>query len=163
MTAGEMAERVRASSGPDRELDLALLNLYYAADVPYRWSSSPFLVNRDGSQQREIAVLDFPEAMPPEEQEFYRTYSEAHGGLPSALTPPAFTGSVDAALALVERMLPGWEYVLNVRDRGISANLIWPDQSPVVRAKVGRAATLPLAILAALLEAIQSHQKEGGV
>lgn len=62
---------------------------------------------------------------------------------------PAYTTSLDAALALAERALPGSVAVLNTHDRSVLFAL-----SPVhMAAKTTKAATLPLALCIAVLKA----------
>jgi hypothetical protein len=74
--------------------------------------------------------------------------------------PPDVTASVDAAFALVERMLPGWVYGVDPHENGCIAyvGFVAPnkDDDQIFR---GRAATLALAILAAALSALIA-QKE---
>lgn len=76
----------------------------------------------------------------------WRSGGKHHGEMD---TLPPFTASIDAALALVERLLPGWNYTFN---RG-HCEL----RHPKHRAKDVQAfgKTTPLAILAALLSALK--------
>lgn len=78
---------------------------------------------------------------------------------------PQFTTSIDAALALVERVLPGFQWLIrNDETRGFFANLHEPHKSP----NQGHwsapcwAATPALAILSALLTALIA-QKQASV
>jgi len=74
------------------------------------------------------------------------------------------TASVDAALALVERVLPGWKYRLDQYPDRVECNLgqwrqgfgLYGDDFD------GTALTAPLAILAALLTALISQSSDGG-
>jgi len=59
----------------------------------------------------------------------------------------------DAALALMEAVLPGWLWTKKWSERNVVA-LIRPNQGPVVRGFEGEAATVPLAIILALLTAL---------
>lgn len=78
---------------------------------------------------------------------------------------PYILGSIDAALSLVERMLPGWHVQMNTgdHDRGhhhkpwakVVPNLN-NDAGWLVGAHEGRAATQPAALILALLRAL--HQ-----
>lgn len=65
---------------------------------------------------------------------------------------PAYTASVDAALALVERLLPGWNWHLN--RLGQPRAVI--NDGPKAQFECWDNTTLPLAILAALLTALQA-------
>ena len=74
---------------------------------------------------------------------------------------PVFTGSIDAALALVERCLPGSGYVIGMGretpDDPLGACAIYSGLSGDSRELAEEEApTLPLAILLALLTALQS-------
>jgi hypothetical protein len=82
-------------------------------------------------------------------------------GMEFGWNTPAYTASIDAALALVERLLPGWRRRLEEPhgDGGWRASLIWPDQEDVVRAKVAEAPTAPLAILLALFRALSARPR----
>ena len=68
------------------------------------------------------------------------------------ITP--YTASIDAALALVERMLPGWGVSLHIGDTGASCAVSKPVKFEEIW---GSAPTVPLAILAALLSALSSQ------
>lgn len=68
------------------------------------------------------------------------------------------SGSIDAALALTERLLPGWWWL---REDGQSIRLVGPDNGDCYPSAVGRHHLVPLAILAALLSAL-THTAEGG-
>lgn len=76
---------------------------------------------------------------------------------------PAFTSSIDAAVALVERVLPGWELQVHGRD-GIGTVLIYRGDVPFARAPRGDSGSmsrpLPLAVVLAALRALKA--KEGG-
>lgn len=79
-------------------------------------------------------------------------------GRAGAYKPAAYTASIDAALALVERMLPGCKLMIDTRAIGgetMRAKLFPP---PIVAHNdltlIGYGATLPLAIVSALLAAL---------
>lgn len=65
-----------------------------------------------------------------------------------------FTYSLDAAIALVERMKPGWTYLLN-NDSGNMADL-FPPKWPFAQNFEAEAATMPLAICLALFRALEA-------
>lgn len=67
---------------------------------------------------------------------------------------PRIMESIDAALALVERKLPGWWWL---REDGQSIRLVGPDNGDCYPSAVGRHHLVPLAILAALLTALEAQ------
>lgn len=75
---------------------------------------------------------------------------------------PAYTASIDAALALVERVLPGWEW-LKKSPKVITLYRPLTEQEDTAKAWAkhidGTGATIPLAILSALLRALTSNQE----
>lgn len=81
---------------------------------------------------------------------------EAFGdGVRNALPVPTYTASIDAALALVERKLPGWIWMLDKNESGPFDFVLWAETG--LRAKANAMGpTAPLAILAALLTALTS-------
>jgi hypothetical protein len=66
------------------------------------------------------------------------------------------TELVDAALALVERMLPGWKYQLNQNE---GCGLIKSGNVLTTQVVWEKANTMPLAILAALLSALIAQRE----
>jgi len=77
---------------------------------------------------------------------------------------PAYTASIDAAIALVEKMLPpAWvrldEWFMGEDKPAVAAILPKPTPNVTFSAK---AATLPIALLIALLTALESGKTEGG-
>lgn len=86
---------------------------------------------------------------------------------------PAITASIDAALALVETKLPGWSHHIHLHPDEAHVDLYklgdlvtQNDQlyRPVVMGPfdAGPLPTLPLAILSALLRALESQEQAGG-
>ena len=73
---------------------------------------------------------------------------------------PAYTDSIDAALGLVERVLPGWMwYVGSVGENDMpQATITEPVED--CRDFVGHAPTAPLAILLALLRALAQESQD---
>lgn len=66
-----------------------------------------------------------------------------------------YTGSVDAALGLVERVLPDWRPSTQRSRSGFhDCYLHFDDETGWLRQSHGQAPTLPLAIIAALLSAL---------
>jgi len=87
-----------------------------------------------------------------------------HFGSPGALdrTPPPYTASIDAAIALVERMLPGWRFNARmVSPNGYSCWLEAGTEGVVeVFAPIGYATTLPVAILLALFRTLDAQEDQ---
>jgi hypothetical protein len=72
------------------------------------------------------------------------------------LAPPALTASIDAALALVERVKPGWGHEIGKSAKGGARQrcLLFPgDDTNKELSQYAEAATEPLAIMTALLRA----------
>jgi hypothetical protein len=69
-------------------------------------------------------------------------------------TPPAFSTSLDAALALVDRVRPEWEWSVNKDQHGAEASLDRPWTAGAASAEFeGRAPTPAAALICALLKA----------
>ena len=134
----ELLERVRAATGPDRSIDVAI-----AIAFP-----------PEGEKRRELS-----DASTRCGQYWYsHKYEE---GSRSALE---FTASIDAALALTERMLPGWSWKI-VGEPGA----VYPHcavvrnaatLSDVAEAFVASHRTPSLAILSALLAALIAQEPQ---
>ena len=123
----ELLARVQKATGPDREIDVAIM----------------------------AACFEWAKAEPP----YYAPHcvgdEPIYWHAPSWLRKrpcPELTGSIDAALALVERVLPGND-VLVMRDTGQWEANIGPQESFV--SFEGKCSNAPLSILAALLAALQ--------
>lgn len=113
-----LLERVRAATGPDREIDGEIAKLCGWLKTPLDW------IDNLGRKRN---------------------------------LPPAFTASLDASVALIERELSGWSLGLHDRQVGPEAKLF---RAYVVKGSpirptpfVEDAATRPLALLAAFLAA----------
>lgn len=126
-----LLSRLEASEGADRELD-AELAVAFSGD-PEAWVVNPS-----------------PHSI----------FSAAPGwwrdGSDKSHDAPAYTTSVDAALALVERVLPGREWIVEGGGGGSStAVLLAPfEDEGSGEAHTGRLKTPALALLAALLKAL---------
>jgi hypothetical protein len=133
----QLAERVMAATGPDRELDCDILG---AVD-PER------LAYFDAEYERLKTAI---EAMGPEAVKHRMPGLRSHSH-----HPPAYSRSLDAAMTLVPE---GWLPLMDstdATDGGHSVELYGPDDTPIVSAK---ASTLPNALTAATLLAIASTQ-----
>lgn len=125
-----LLEKIQGVTGLDRELDILI-----GAATGYR--------NRfDGSLLSDVLAM-------PERHEEGMQWEGV----------PAYTASLDAALALVERVLPGFDADVNIRSgEEPMAAYVWP-AGTYIGGHGAQAATAPLALLAALLTALIS--KEG--
>lgn len=151
----ELLEMVKAASGPDREIDLALTNAFDRHESGYLWRWGGQAV-APGS--KDIAVLDAPD----------EDMIHLIGDNRSVIIPPKRTASIDAALALTERLLPGWTiaHLTQQDDKTWFCELregFLTSYNRVAMSETGygknRPKTLPLAILQALLSALST--KEG--
>lgn len=130
-----LLERVKVATAPDRELD-----------VRFGMFESGLAMNEDV-----LAQIGVPHT----------------GWTPSEDEWPRYTASIDAALALVEKTLPGWCYAIQsvVLGKDTLNHIPWCGLasgywSGVFDEHEGRGATLPLAILAALLTALIAEQQQ---
>ena len=70
--------------------------------------------------------------------------------------PPAYTLSIDAIVAIIERKLPGWHIQVERHPDFCDATL-WP--SPDAPYWLTHAATMPMALCASFLRALQAQQE----
>jgi hypothetical protein len=156
-THADIIKRLEAATGPDRGLDGII-----ARDVEH-WIPH---FDLDGDD-----LLDWPDMgghwHSPGDPSAFRCAI-----VDGALEPPHYTASIDAALALVERMLPGWGwniscpdkyynetnfYALVVSDEDNGAEEPWDIERDVFEAS-GK--TAPLAILLALFRALERQDSD---
>lgn len=84
-------------------------------------------------------------------------YPALIGGIPFPGIIPPLTSSLDATIALVERVLPGWAW--SVFDDGHA--WLWPDQKRDLLAGFqARVSTPPLALLTALFRALIAQMEK---
>lgn len=145
-----LIERIEAASGPGRELDAHISFLIGDHKIVSR--SSGWAIFEAPFEQGNWAAASG-----------CKSYDDAISMLASFLSLPAYTTSIDAAVALVERMLPGQQWTLgqNIHHRYwlCTLNVISGDPEGVTAMASSHAApTPPLAVLAALLRALQ-HQE----
>lgn len=141
-----LLERVKAATGPDRTID---------RDLSVLPGGPNFVKERDGH----IAYFRHSDT-----DERGRTMAFASGPTGSDFDGlnesawPFYTASIDAALALVERMLPGWPWVASSlgEEDCPSAAVTTPDGD--FDDFTCSAATPPLALLAALLSALIARE-----
>lgn len=127
-----LVERLREAKGPDREIDG---DLFFELDPEF----PNFAMH--------MSALPDP-----------ATFAT---GAYTSVKAPAYTSSIDAALALVERVLPGWRYDLHSPRFGTPFEAVLMDGDGAARKiVVSTAPTAPIAILAALLTAKDSTPHE---
>jgi hypothetical protein len=132
--------RVEAATGADRELDALILALDENREV--RWDGNT-LLGRSRRAPHDECVLGFIDP-----GRVARNFSIGWSKPPC----PEFTASLDAALGLVERVLPGWELELSNEHRG--DGLRWyAEIGDPAKGCSGEAPTPALALLAAMLRA----------
>lgn len=103
MDLSELLERVEKASGPDRELDAELcLALGDFPQIQVSWTGGPFRSDLDGGWRLRPQSKGYVE---------HPLWIDSWGRPIGAQAKP-YTASVDAALALVERVLPGWGVVI---------------------------------------------------
>lgn len=140
----DLIERLEKASGADQELDLAIFEAIHPkgslTDSGWRWTRrkiAPLGVVWYWLDRHKIAQPDYVQK---------------------------YTASIDAALALVEKVLPGWA---SGYDAGPKTVIAFVDSHDFADRVFGarytaEAATPPLAILLALLRALKQKQAEDG-
>ena len=136
-----MLSRVEAATGPDSELDALL-----------------WLMTTDGATRKSSLVKSSTGAWPD------YTIDETRDKTGRLITVPPFTSSIDAAVALVERLLPGIGLTITNQPEPtawiFSECDEYEDGDFMVRVIVKETGeTMPLAILAALLRVLISEAK----
>lgn len=163
-TLSDLLERVKSASGPDRQLDCRLMCLVEGwrfirlsdgndfAPAYRDVEPGPQHQGRGGRVLKGTMLYFNPQPGP--DANHYQQWT-------SGFTP--YTASVDAALALVERLLPGWIVDEMGHDcvgtPGAMKIIGWTvelSDGGRVNLHQGQAPTAPLAILAALLTALQA-------
>lgn len=141
----ELRERVESASGGDRELDA---DLFWMLDHEraQRWFSH----GATGRPKQYPISLPIPPGL---------------GRASVVASAPKYTASIDVALALVERMLPDAWWLIN---SGIKAHRQQGGYAYSCRLGIkdwedfeGHGKTAPLAILEALLRALEQKEQDG--
>lgn len=132
MTLSELKRRVDEATGPDRELDV---------DLTIFFGPMP-----EGA--RKIFVTpDYP------------AIQVGTSTLLELVFP--LTASIDAAVALIEQVLPGWGYVIDTYATAVAdVNLYapdWPTGPESSATSTAQSARVPLALLSALLAAVEAQ------
>lgn len=142
----ELLERVKVATGPDRALDAAILCAFPPFGV--KWKPDPKVIGR-------------------------ATFEHVIGDGDSR-GAPTYTASIDAALALVKRVMPGWTLRMHIHPGAVYADLYrLGDLTHFPEGGIERRVTSPyyegirindnlasLAVLAALLSALQSRAEK---
>lgn len=134
-----LLERVRSATGPDRELDESI-----AYEVRFRPDATH---DKLGSFAHHEAKYGYDASW------IAHTIWRGQWGIPN------YSASVDSALSLADRMLPGCRFALYTNGGGKGpACLVMRGDEPVLADE--HAATLPLAIVAAALLAYNNEPPE---
>ena len=128
-TLKELAEMLDAATGPSRGLDRAV-GIALAGWTATTDQWGPALLV-DGDRYPDTSGSAFPD----------------------------ITSSIDAALALVERMLPGWDWALQKTGK---VSTCWLNPPGTHLGRTIHAATAPIAILKALVAALIAQEKNHG-
>ena len=102
-TYSDIIARLENATGPDRELDVLIYVMCGLGKIKNRRERHFMLERADGQRTLHVSVNDGMGPYQPYDQE---DVSGMVGW--NAFTVPPYTASLDAAIALVERMLPGW-------------------------------------------------------
>jgi hypothetical protein len=155
----DLLARVEISTGPDRELDAAIA----VATLGTTSTEDDLIYHKAPARDDRCAPGTY--------------WRKSRSGM-SLHTSPPYTSSLDAALALVEEKLPGNRLHMSNRALDHEDNLVdrpscclWHDSlaekssrgSPWCEGDVHEGATLPLAVLSALLRALISQKEPANV
>lgn len=145
-----LAERCEKAEGTDRELD---------CEVAFSTDRFDFkLMGLDGCKiERGVRKDDYTEVI---------VRNPRGGGVIYAERYPIYTSSIDAAVAFVGEMLPGWRYMLDARNLlglGVRVRMFPPDvvahNNPDLEAVAHKE---PLALMAAALRALAAEHPVKG-
>lgn len=137
----DIIERLTKATGPDRELDALIAFGTGAFDYKLSGGLEHCRIERgERITNDEVDVV---------------VRNERGGGLIYAARYERYTASLDASIALVERMLPGWWWL---REDGVSIRLVGPDNNDCYPSSVGRHHIVPIAILLALFRALEAKE-----
>lgn len=138
MTLSELRKRVEGASGPDREMDLDLALALGLAPTGEMWKRRKGRYNQGGHP------------------ELREDRSPAPGPWPTFTAKP-YSSSLDAALSLVERKLPGWVWSVDSAV-GLQPAACWMEEAGGHQSFAATASTPALAVLAALLTALDQPE-----
>lgn len=143
-----LLSRLEAATGPDREIDARFAVSCGAVIMRHDAAAGFAFFHADEEFPRAAFLSNCTQG----EDEAYRSLGQC-------LSVERYTASIDAALALAERMLPGWMwYVGSVGENDMpQATVTEPAED--CRDFVGHAPTAPVAILIALLRALSARPR----
>ena len=104
MRRAEIIERLEKAEGPDRELDADIDIFLFGGETVWK--------------QANYTMEMYPAS---------RRASKNHVGGFANEHVPLYTASLDSAIALVERTLPGWGFYLRSDKEGNGCGLVYPD------------------------------------
>ena len=136
----ELLAKVQAATGPDREIDAALALL---AGEPQTF------FGQFGLSLDHFGEVDGPEC--------FRDARWAGGG--HSYVAPTYTASLDAALALIERVLPRWSLRLSLSEGYRHPCVVMGRSYPTNKSVAVEHRSAPLAIIAAGLSALLAQQE----
>lgn len=137
----DLIAKLEALDGPDRDVDLKLTNIFdkHPDGWSYRWSELSLATNI-----KTLAAIDLPDGS----EELYHQYLGDWGNGDAIISPKHYTASLDAAIALVERVL-GEDIALE-----LLSDVAESAKTDTVN---GTLAGLPIALLIATLKALEAR------
>jgi hypothetical protein len=150
MKLSDLIERVEAATGPDRELDYRLAYFLGWRFSGFEWAKQSR--DQDWLSDDEFATLD-------EMAGGWKRPDQKEWPYPGTNTNevPLWTASLDAAIGLVERVLPGWAWDVEGGGLRNHAHLLEPPKTPkeAWQGQTGQfGATPAIALMLALLHAL---------
>lgn len=138
----DLIARLEKAEGPSREIDAlidAQLRLGPPKEPRPRWIWDNFPHWRPSKDAGRCEVV----------------HDDGTSGV--SWTSPSITASLDAVIALTEKMLPGWRMALVQDGPRIVEAIVSPDS---MDSEIGKAKTLSIALLIATLKSLQSLEQK---
>lgn len=135
----ELIDRVRNATGPDREADVAIDDLFEVKTIPFAYDPHSWVAKTDTGylpttrHQNSIAIT-------------------------GDRYVPRYTASIDAIVELIEAKLPGGDWTRRTENQVIICEVWWTDGE--LKFEEASATTTCLALCLAFLIAIQSQHSE---
>jgi len=140
LTRAELIAKLEALTGPDRGIDDALMALFFVRDERH-------IGTTEGWEDDPSSFLPVKNRVWVDPVTDKWVSTAAHN----------FTSSIDAAVALVDRMLPGWQ--INIHCYGVSSEASLGSRSGGFPLVTGWSPSIAICI--ALLRALDAKEKEG--